>query len=54
MAYNPDGSPLTEPTQSVQVPGGGKVQMLDVTADPLLDGPLHRAIHARARRAITS
>jgi hypothetical protein len=38
MAFGPDGKPLGDPKQSVQVTGGGKVQMLDMTADPLLKG----------------
>ena len=41
MAFDPEGKPLgnpTHPKQSVQVTGGGKVQMMDVTADPLVKG----------------
>ena len=38
MAFGPDGKPLGDPTQKIQITGGGKVQMLDVTADPQLVG----------------
>ena len=38
MAFGPDGKPLADPIQKIQITGGGKVQMLDVTADPLLVG----------------
>jgi hypothetical protein len=38
MAFGPDGTPLGDPKQSVQVTGGNKLQSLELTADPLVKG----------------
>ena len=54
MAFGADGKPLGDPKQTVQITGGGKVQTLDVTADPLVKGRYTGPVHARQRRAITA
>lgn len=38
MAFGPDGTALTDPKQAVQVTGGGKVQPVELSADPLIKG----------------
>jgi hypothetical protein len=38
MAFGADGAALVDPKQVVQVTGGGKVQGLDTSADPLVKG----------------
>ncbi len=38
MAFGPDGNPLGDPKQSIQITGGSKVQGLEMTADPLVKG----------------
>jgi hypothetical protein len=38
MAFGADGAPLTDPKQAVQVAGGGKMQALALSADPLVKG----------------
>jgi hypothetical protein len=38
MAYNPNGSPVTDPRQLVQVQGGGAASTVDLLADPDVKG----------------
>jgi hypothetical protein len=38
MAFAPDGSPRTEPTQEVQVQGGESATTVELTADPAVKG----------------
>jgi hypothetical protein len=38
MAFGEDGAPKTEPTQSVQVQGGGAAQAIEMAADPAMKG----------------
>jgi hypothetical protein len=38
MAFGPDGSPVTEPKQAVQVQGGGSAAAVELAADPAVKG----------------
>jgi hypothetical protein len=38
MAFGPDGTPLADPKQVVQATGGGKLQPVELAADPLVKG----------------
>jgi hypothetical protein len=38
MAFAADGTPVTDAKQTVQVTGGGKVQAVQLSADPLMKG----------------
>jgi hypothetical protein len=38
MAFNPDGSPLTDASVGVQVQGGGSATSVEMTADPAVKG----------------